>query len=697
MKKHFFFLPLLLSVLPAPKALAEGWDECQQLAAFLTQNGCLVERHPILSNQENQFPFNISTEIVRMEKKAAAGAGDFFSEELSEERDTLILAFRVEDAAGNADFLTELIGGLRKAAAERTEACGITLLFTYGDEPRLPGGTTVTGTEAFVSQIAETDRLSAVCVRLTPRKSAVIPGSGGESSPAWLVKIIADAFYHAEIFYSIKGGIISSLYQLNVLQNDFRTALFLKNGIAAAGMEIAGLSEPAGAESADGGERRREAALKAAAAFSSIAAAYRPSETAAWDRHANQIAFGNRTLWIRERTTTTTFILVAFASLFILCEFSFIAPFKKKDASRDVVKLWYLIPLTALATALAFLAGQGIASLLSSILPADSYSEIALKLFAGFVLISFAFILIIRIQGALQESAYSYLLSVAGILNIFLFSAVDISLFYLFAAEYIIIFCSRPAKRTPTLAVLFIVMAVPFMPYAVQIIKYAEPSSLNALVQSSFLLNLLVAFGFLPFEIMWLRILARLNRMWDEADSRTKQFRRQNLLAIGGAVAIFAVLLVVMLRLIPEEYKAGRSQPESAAVELSGEAGIELSATDSRFFGETARTITIRMERQPEVCIVEVRGADANSILYSDDEHQTDKAAFTDTFRFPVWPPKDITLRCIADDSVDSSITVSAYYPGGTEPDAAEETFLLFQKSISIPGTRAKTGAAEEL
>lgn len=676
MKKNslfFIFFTLFLSFSLSNffcEEINSGYEECKSLSNFITDLKFNPIETPIINSDSNDFPFNLSIEfkkntniVTKDQKKDAEQLTDF------------IISFTTEDIIKRKDFLSLLLKKI-----ELTERnCNVYIVFTYGDIPKLNIPSQITGIETYIDSLTNKNNISAVCVKYTVGKTFIIPGGAYNSTPSWLTEIIANAFFETNIPYKLKGGFISSLYRLNLMQNDSRTSQFLKSEIPAAGIEI---------------NSNKINLEKQCDFFIKMIELYNPLDTTEWDKHTNQFILGNKILWISENVTIVLFLVVAFFSLLVLTEFSFVIKTSKKDIRKDVKNLWYLIPLTVLATTVAFLIGQSIASFLYKIFSIDNFTKLAVKLFTGFLFTSIYFLLIIKIQGLLISNAYSYFVTIVGVLNIFIFSFIDISLFYLFVAEYIIIYFSRLVKNSYTLILFFFIMLLPFIPYSIQIIKYISPTALPLIINGSFLMNIIIAFAFLPFEFIWLRILTRLNKKWKESDINTKKFLKQNIIAISSAVGLFTTILITVSFLIPEKYKSIPQITEKTKIITENDTNmINVSYNDYNYFGETARIIYISMKEQSEACTVTLVGENSNPILYSDNIFYYDNKNNSDTFRITSFPPKELTFSYIANNSTNAKLSISIYIPKkpiDSEEKSTTAEYKLYQKDIYIPKINGK-------
>jgi hypothetical protein len=614
-----------------------GLALCADTESFLISNGFEPKKKDLIKSGINQFPYNIEVTVPAELPKRS---------ELQTVRQTLILAFTMEDALRFRPFVILLLDSLRKTQREYA----VVLLFSYGDVHSETDSNALYGTNIYAANIDSPDDSTAVCVSFTQENAALLtPGGAGDTSPSWLVKRLSDAFLSSGIQYHLRGGSLGSLYRLGILKADKRSSFFLKQGIPSAGITIP--------EQTD---------TKTFGIFiNKFLSSYTVSGTGSWDRHYFVFHAGSSLWWASERIIVICFIIISFVSLFILSELSFVRNKRKTEIKRDVFRLWYIFPVTVLISAVGFQISQPVTKLLYDIINISILRQFVLKIAITFIIITVLYLLIFKLQGVLEERAYAYILTVDSVINIFVFSAVDISLFFLFTAEYIVVYIFRPFKGTNMLVTAFIAMMIPFVPYLMQIIRYADPAVFSSVVYSTFKGNILLAAGMLPFLFQWLRIIARFNERWNFYDASAANRQILSVISFIAATLVIIIAFFTIVSRIPAYFKAGNAGREETNVRITQTDDTLLSGTvsDRTFFGDTTRTISVRLGREAESCTVTITGTDGNSVIYSDNEYTSDVLNRTDTFLIPDWPPETLTLSYVADVSVPALVTVKAVYP----------------------------------
>ena len=665
MKKNSFFFIMLTFFLAFFNSFSyseqkKGWNECNSLLVFLQSHDYQAEQIPILNNSSGEFPFNIKLDFfpeISTEKEEILGTKD--------EIDTLVLLFSIEQIQQNYNFLLKTLDSIKNFSRKGK----IEFIFTYGDEIASGTENLISGTEIFAEEIEDSENYAVICVKLDKSQNTILPGGGGDCSPAWMIQLISGSFHENNMFYHLKGGILNTLHRLDILRADRQAGIFLRKGIPACGVGLAAPTQNA------------EFNTRSANFLATLAYNFDPENTIEWDRHSRPFVFFNYTVLLSEKFTVVLFILVSAVSLFFLCEFYFIHFLQKKLFSRRILRKWYILLICLFFTVVSFLAGQYIALSAQKILKISVLSAYAVKIIFSFLAISFSYLLFFKLTKNSGFQIFSVLINITGIFNIFLFSALDLSLFYLFAFEYFFITVTLKFKKLPSLIASFFLIAVPFFPYLVEFLTCATENSLDKILMASPILNTIFACAFIPFELVWFKILARLNFIWNSVDSKRKTFIKQNFIAIASAFFIFAVILILTTALIPDKYKRHEKKlPECKKIENSEK--IKISYYDQDFFGDTIRTFSVKLENQEENVSIKVKGKDGNPVLYSDETYRYIVSEKSSVFRIPVWPPQEMTFSYIADTFQDTEIIVAETV------HSEDDKFTVFENSLKIPGIK---------
>lgn len=646
--RFFTFFLFISSSLPLNAQDLHGKDLSEFIYSRIGNNS---EKQFLVSSGANDFPYNVIAHIHS-------------SKEFNKK---IIFAFKAEDFESHELFFVELSKALKKTKKH----CNIDMIWTIGDYEHWDDQTYTSGIATYISKIKETNGLCAVNIKFIEDRAKIIPGSGGDVSPSWLLKLASDSFYKSKLPYNIKGGVISSLYRINALVEDASTGLFIQERIPSIGIELNNQDF----------EKSEEKWQKEIQALCSLAENYNPEQSEYWDRHTNQLSIGPRTFWLDEKFTVISFSIIIFLSLFIICEFSFAFKRQKINFVEGFKSLWYFIPLCAIVTFLCFLAGQFVSMAIVRNFRINPFSAISIKLFVAFFLYSSASLVFIYFEKNISDRVYSFLQLISALLNIFIFSTIDISLFYLFAIEYILVNISRYSKKLIYLELSFLMMLVPFVPYGYQIVLYAKPQAIIAFLSVTPKFNVFFALGFLPFILMWMRILARINEKNSKSHSK-KRWIVQNVLALFCVSMVFAITLVFFSMSVPHRYRTGNVRQHHANEIIDEENLINISFNDSVFFGETTRSLQIDLERECINCSVILSGTKRLPVLYSQWDYKSDINSLTNYFQLPVYPSRKMRFNYISSNETDTTVKVRCRFQN--------EADKIYVKEYLIPMNKGK-------
>ncbi len=643
MKKNslfFIFTCVFLTFFYSGKAFCtstaspKGLEECKQVASFLTSQHITFETHELLYSEENDYPFNIVINYPVNKKNNAQN---------SEKIETVVYLFELESFLPHKDFFYQFLTKIERS--ERSVKTKV--LLSYGNSQKSPEKSFITGTTAFINNQIE-ENTCVICVQFTTQNQYITPGSNKILSPTWLIKTLSSCFYQNDFIYSVKGTFSKSLYKINVMTSDSSLGQILLAGIPGCTIEVC--------------DTQKENVEAFSNSCSQFLTEITKVTNFTWDTHGLFLQIGNKLYILPETFSLLTLIFVSFVALFILCEFSFISRDRHiQKAQKDVLKIWYLLPIAVLVTTLGLLFGQGFTFLLLKIFRASTLLRLFIKLSLGLVFVILFYVLTYRFQIIHNASAYSYLLTVTSIANIIIFSAVDISLVYLFTIEYIIIYISRPFKTSWTLTAFFLLMLLPFFPYFLQVASFGDIKLVDQLLSGSVIVNFFLSQILLPFEIQILRIFLEIKQTFKNADETTKKFYKQNLFIIS--ISIFIVLIVVFFVIIfmvkPKrqirkfyDYPIPLEQKEKL-----------ISFHDEVFLGETERIISVNLPEPAENLSVKVYGKTMNNLLYSDAPYISDKNSKSDSFYIPAWSNSQNKFHYIANEEEESRVHIKAYFP----------------------------------
>lgn len=629
-----------------------GSKLCRQFQNFLEKNGFKTEKQPLIVSEANEFPFNIKISFPADQK--------LYSENFSEENLTnLTIAFCLEEAAFNSEITLNLL----KTAKNLKLDYDLDFIFTYGDSVMPVLSKTLKGTQFFTSNLYNQRKMAVICVKLSSQSVQVVPGGGKDTSPTWLIKRITNHLNQKKIPYTLQSSNLTTLYRFGILNEDERTSCFLKEKIPCAGLILP--LEP-------------EFIASFISSVPDFFVSYSQKGTSQWDRHFYSITIGNHIFWITEQFITITFIILSILSLFVICMFSF--QFQNKHLKPHVLVHWKLIPASIIVTLLGIYIAQLCAYITNLIFTIPPYPLLSIKLIITLLFPAGELYFIYKQNLIKSQEIYSYLATTCATFNIIFFSFVDISLFFLFVVQYIVIIISRQAKRIISISLFFILLIAPYIPYFVQFIQYVKESSITDLTFCNFFTNFGMTFAILPFELYMIRIAAKIIQIFRNSDPQTRKFQKQNLIAISSAFGIFTIIIFILFITIPEQFIIKNHEKTVPEVIAKQDDMIKVKFKDDTFFGETNRSLDIDLGMQAEQCLISLSSSEVKPVIYSDENYISNLESNTDFFTVPVWPPQKLSFKYITQTEKPTTLTVEAIYPS-----EYGDQYILRQHSIEIP------------
>ena len=625
-----FFTLFSLAVFLPKSAFAqelEGAELSDAVANSLKRQGFAPQKSPMSSALFANFPYNITLDFPCKEQNAPS----FF----------LIAA--QEDFYENQKFFLDLLAWINVASFQFDTK----VVFTAGDRQKIPGNEKMSGSEVFCKNMEGIQNSAALILSFnTKEKAQVLPGAGGKISPYYYAKLLCDSMEINSCPYSISGGVFLTLYRTKLLKSDAILHSFMSREIPALALKLSSKEELTQCQSNSVKDF-----------FSGIDV----QKNGVWSQHYIPVKVFSKRYWIEEKNIIYSVLVFIAAAMFILADFAFI--FRRRTKRLVVIKRRalrsnYLIIVTALVTAFSFLLGEGIAKLFQSAGILNPMVLFVIKLAPAFFIISTFYPLELSRHSHLSTYRYEYILSISALLNIFIFSLFEISLFYLFAIECLILALSRVFKSRFSLFIFIAIFITPYLPLLYSILVFSDAQRINKLIFCGFRENLLLAFLLAPFNLLWLRILARLN-------SKAKNDKQKIVGYFGTSVSCFvglALFSAVVIFSLEKLFFSNVDLPRAKARIFNSEKVEKTFAQvyDTEYYGGKIRRIEISSSQEAERFSVVVNGKKTNPVYFSIfDTVSTDKSA---EFLLPDNPPKKLEVIYTPDSSSDQDIVITAYY-----------------------------------
>lgn len=609
-----------------------------------------AKKIPLSTAVFENFPYNIQIEFPAQDNPS---------------QKTFVVALTQEDAWRKLDFVKEIFAFVNENKFE----FDVNFILTAGDIRKISGNEKTTGTEVFCQAMEGAQNLHALLLDFrATKKTCVTPGAEKNISPLYLTRSLCSSLDEESVGYRISGDMFLSLYNLGILKSDARLSSFLSRDIPAVMLSL--LSE-------------KESYEYETSAIKHFLLGVRLPESGNWSRHYIPVKLPSKLFWITEGQTLTAIAIFITLCIFILSDFEFI--FRKK--SRRLVKLkesalksTYLIFLTAAVITASLVLGQILITAFQKTGTKNIALLLIIKTSVPFFILSVIYPLEIKIHKNLPPYIYEYILSLSALLNVFIFTNFDISLFFLFAFEFLILTLSRPAKRTAFLYVFMAIFFLPFVPLLYSILIYSDATKIFELVFCALDKNIFMGFALVPLGLLWLRILARVNSKARSAKSAVAYYFIACTASIVG-IAVLSVFSISVLNRI--FFKNVEQNRPFVRVEKSAENRFaSVSIFDSEYYGGKIRSIEISSEKTPERYAIFLQGESENPVYFSiyETSHENNRTEFL----LPENPPRNLTVPYTPDFSDNSIITVEAYFLNDKSNYASKEVFSFEVKGGEI-------------
>lgn len=243
-----------------------------------------------------------------------------------------------------------------------------------------------------------------------------------------------------------------------------------------------------------------------------------------------------------------------------------------------------------------------------------------------------------------------YLFAVS-VLNIFIFSAIDISLFFLFAFEFIIIYLSHFSTKIFGITFSFAIMSIPYVPFAKAILLFGSEKLFSTFTLSSIASLILLFFALLPFFLQIVRIFFL---VFKNKKTKIKFISLVSLFIFANILFFGIFFLCAQFSFLTKQNKI--------ITELKNDGKLFVAIDDEVFFGTTVRNISIDLGEEAISCEVSVHGVKEEAVLYSEDEYIVNASEKKSTFALPSFPPRRLHFSYTANTATRSFISVEALY-----------------------------------
>ena len=359
------------------------------------------------------------------------------------------------------------------------------------------------GTKALIQTLI-TYPNAAVCLIAADKSDGarIITGTSKGTTPAWFLKAVYTSLEQKNIpvdFYT--NAVV--FHRLGWLPDDPALRLYNEANIPAIKIET-------GADLPD--------------FFSLVAPAVIQDMSNEWDTHYFVLKLHKKPVIINEQHIVITLIVSSIIFLLWLMFFSFLFGKKRDQHVRDLFKLWWMPGYFFLVNWLSFFLGSKITEVLFYLrfgamgeLSAFPLTALLIKyVFALFFMFTVtAFNKFIPLPA--NRFIYGFIAHAVCLLNIFIFSFINLSFSIIFMLIYFVSLAAYHFKNIVLQIIFIVCLFLPLMPFAMHIILYRE-----YMFHIIFFINVASACIFVPFDLF----LIRLSLSFDKKRKITKPILR---------------------------------------------------------------------------------------------------------------------------------------------------------------------------
>ena len=619
---------------------------------FLNENGFETLRNQISITGQDEFPYNVITTF----RNSKISHSDDKITELS--RKVLVICIKQENFFTNKEQILDLL----KHISKRKYNFSIEFLFSALDDNTLFRDFNLRGTQAYTESIEDKDIYCSLILDFDKIKNNQILTTGfSTSTPLWLMKRLTDSFIHVNQPYETPQKFLS-LYRIGLLKGDETMNIFFRNSIPTCKLILK--------------ENNDLTVIK------HFIDNYKIAGTEEWDSHYSFLKLSSpfKPLFLTERNFIFALETFGLIAIFLICSFSFIGKSRIRY-KKEFRTAWFLIPLKLILSILSLFIAEFIIKTIPFLSNINPIFMFGVKIIFSMIFLSLLFIIQEQLRIPVTQFAYGYILTISAILNVFIFSTIDLLFFSLFFQEYFIIYIFRRAKKIAYLILAIIIMLIPFVPYTITFIKNATNFELLRFVYSRNNFNIILALILFPFQIMWFRLLVQLNIF-----NATKSFTPKRII-LSATITIISVSITIYITLFAficffQKKNTNNQLPQIINTEKSY---IQVLDEKKDFLEMTTHQLKITTTKKVLRYTISLTSPDSQPLYDSLYNYSASENSKSITFNIPDFPPEQITINFNCDSKTISQLKIDVLYFTEEENKYEKET-----KTMTITSSKVE-------
>lgn len=635
MKKRIYILPIFFLIfgfftniycISNCENELKGVNLCNNIYNYLEEKNFSPSVQALVQNGNNNFPYNI---IVRTDSTITTDKN-------------LIFTFFQEDFIENKNCISDFIEYIKNHDYDFNTI----ILFSYGEKQNIKKDGMIYGIDTFLNTISTNDDYSNIIINLSSDENSINTSSKGIVAPSWLIQNQFNTYIKNGIDEDLPYFYLSQIYTYNFFYDRILTSFF-KYNIPSIKLNL---------NAKDIGNVTISNIL-----IDSIEAFYGESERI-WDHHFFMVKINNNYKKLTEERTIQFIICIIFIWLLFIILFIFINSRRKKQAWATIKHIWYTVPITLILSSIGFIIGKiiFIAFLQSESDIQNAFLLFEIQIIISFLLVSIFYAITLLYNYRFYEKSIDYLIVISCFFNQSFFILIDISLFPIFMIICLLSIIALYVRSNGVHIAIFFLMTIPFLPYILSLINYADFTTLYNFLISEKLVHLFIPLIIYPSYLIYFRILTSIRR-------KSKINVQALILLIVIGISMSILLVGTLKGTNIEKRKAEKEAEEEIFILVTTEDLIDFNYTDKEIFDDLIRTINISFTEQPEQCTIILESDSKTPILYTDNDYEYINPT-TSMFNIPSVPPKDLTFS-YGTSKGPSIISISAVFPTGNKLD----------------------------
>lgn len=638
MKKAFLFILVLLRL---TALLFSQQSYSKQLEEALLQDKYSLEIDLLKGSLSKDFPYNI---IIK----------DKNQHYYEEKSDKVCIIISQIYAVKHYEALKGLFELVNK------EAGSLEILLSANDEaihPSIPPS--LQGIQTYIENKSDLTHFYAIIIRENEKNSKssfkLDIGAKNRLSPLKLVKVFIEKFNTYKLDFSIKGS-FSSFVRLQLVEDNPVLAYLLTNEIPALAIHAneEDLPELIQLISEHLNENKNLEILEESSQY-------------------NFFHIFNQFFSVSEFQLVSLILIFAFIILLIIVFFPFLLGRNRFIHKQELKKNWPLLPILVIANALFYYVSQ---NLIEVFFP--EFHSLPQFVFLIKLIFSLFFIFLISLaqiifKFPLSSIIYGYLGSFIALINIFIFTFIDISFFIPFSLEFLVLIITSNFRQKKGLFFTLLLMTLPFLPY----LLFSDTEVINNLFrlssQTSFFGNILLALILIPFQIVWIKILIRMKHFGKQKGLTLKKFLIDIGMNLAAMICIIAFVQFLIHKNIIVQDKIEKTNT------ISRVEGNYITHKTKKNFNYDTLDIELLIKSSLLLVRYEIKIHSPSILPIYEANYPYDILTEPEwaIFNLDDYPPEELTLRFSSQASLDISVFVKAYLLDDGKLVLNEEEFII--------------------